>query len=208
MFDAAPLRLRTFASPFELRTRRLLLRQWKDSDYAAWAVMNADAEVRKYFPKVLNREDADGEATRIRAGIAQRGWGMWAIEVPGVHPFVGFVGLSVPAIDVAWMPAVEVGLRLARDAWGQGYATEAAAAALHFAFNELALNEVVAMSVVPNTPSHRVMDRLGMVRDPAADFDHPRVPQDWALKRHILHRITAEQFAKRQHTWAVSSISA
>jgi len=197
MFDVAPLRLRTFASPMELRTRRLLLRQWKDSDYDAWATMNADEQVRKYFPKVLTRAEADGEADRIRANIAQRGWGMWELEVPGVHPFAGFVGLSVPAIDVAWMPAVEVGWRLARDAWGNGYATEGAQAALHFAFDELALDEVVAMSVVPNTPSHRVMDRIGMIRDDSADFDHPRVPQDWALKRHILHRIPRSTWAKK-----------
>ncbi len=192
------LMLRTFAAPVELRTPRLLLRQWKDSDLEAWAVMNADPEVRRYFPSVHTRTEAQGEADRIRASITQRGWGMWAVEVPGVHAFAGFVGLNLPAYEAPWMPAVEIGWRLAPAAWHQGYATEGAAAALHFAFTHLELPQVVAMSVPTNGPSHSVMDRIGMVRDPGADFDHPRVPADWPLKRHILHRITAEQWQLHQ----------
>lgn len=186
--------LRTFAAPVELRTPRLLLRQWKDSDLDAWAAMNADPEVRRFFPSVHTRTEALGEAERIRASIAQRGWGMWAVEVPGVHAFAGFVGLNVPGYAAPWMPAVEIGWRLAAAAWHKGYATEGAAAALHFAFTHLELPQVVAMSVPTNGPSHHVMERIGMVRDPSADFDHPRVPADWALKRHILHRITAKQW--------------
>ena len=189
-----PLMLRTFAAPVELRTPRLLLRQWKDDDLEAWATMNADPAVRRYFPSVHTHAEALGEAGRIRASIAQRGWGMWAVEVPGVHAFAGFVGLNIPGYEAPWMPAVEIGWRLAPAAWHQGYATEGAAAALHFAFTQLELPQVVAMSVPPNTPSHAVMERIGMVRDPEADFDHPRVPTDWPLKRHILHRITAEQW--------------
>ncbi len=188
--------LRTFTSPIELRTPRVLLRQWKDSDIDAWAVMNADPEVRRYFPAVLNRAEAQAEADRIRANITQRGWGMWALEIPGVHAFAGFVGLSLPGYEAPWMPAVEIGWRLAPAAWHQGYATEGATAALAFAFTHLELLQVVAMSVTTNTPSHSVMERIGMVRDKAADFDHPRVPTDWPLKRHILHRITPEQWRK------------
>lgn len=183
------LTLRTFAAPVELRTRRVLLRQWQDSDLDAWCEMNADPEVRAYFPKTLTRDEALGEATRIRTGIARRGWGMWALELPGVVPFAGFVGLNVPAITVDWMPEVEVGWRLSRAAWHKGYATEGALAALEFAFSELALEQVVAMSVATNAPSHRVMDRIGMLRDATCDFDHPMVPPEWPLKRHILHRI-------------------
>lgn len=195
MRPVPPLVLRTFAAPLELRTPRVLLRQWKDSDTDAWALMNADTEVRRYFPSVLSRTEAEGEADRIRASIAQRGWGMWALEVPGVHPFAGFVGLNLPGYEAPWMPAVEIGWRLAPAAWHQGYATEGAAAALHFAFTQLELPQVVAMSVPANTPSHRVMERIGMVRDTAADFDHPRVPDGSPLKRHILHRITQGQWA-------------
>ena len=198
MHHVPPLMLRTFAAPVELRTPRVLLRQWKDSDLDAWAVMNADPEVRRYFHSVLSPEEALGEAARIRANIAQRGWGMWALEVPGVHPFAGFVGLSLPGYAAPWMPAVEVGWRLAPAAWHKGYATEGAMAALHFAFTQLELPEVVAMSVPTNLPSHGVMERMGMVRDPAADFDHPLVPAGSAFKRLILHRITPQQWRTHQ----------
>ena len=190
------LLLRTFAAPMELRTPRLLLRQWKDSDLDAWAAMNADPEVRRFFPSVLNRTEAQGEADRIRVSIAQRGWGMWALEVPGVHPFAGFVGLNLPGYEAPWMPAVEIGWRLAPAAWHKGYATEGAAAALHFAFTQLELPQVVALSVPTNVPSHRVMERIGMVRDVDADFDHPRVPDGSPLKRQILHRIAPAQWQK------------
>ena len=129
--------------------------------------------------------------------IAQRGWGMWALEVPGVHSFAGFVGLNLPGYEAPWMPAVEIGWRLAPAAWHKGYATEGAAAALNFAFTHLELPQVVALSVPTNEPSHCVMDRLGMVRDFVADFDHPRVPVDSPLKRHILHRISPELWRKQ-----------
>jgi ribosomal-protein-alanine N-acetyltransferase len=188
--------LRTYPSPIELRTPRVLLRQWKEIDLDNWAAMNADPEVRRYFPAVLSRAEALGEADRIRGAIAQRGWGMWALEIPGVHTFAGFVGLSLPGFEAPWMPAVEIGWRLAPTAWHQGYATEGAVAALDFAFQHLELPQVVAMSVPTNGPSHAVMHRLGMVRDGSADFDHPRVPADSPLKRHILHRISPEAWRK------------
>ena len=196
--QAPTLVLRTFAAPMELRTPRVLLRQWKDSDFDTWATMNADPQVRRFFPSTLTHADAQAEADRIRGAIAQRGWGMWALEVPGVHPFAGFVGLNLPGYEAPWMPAVEIGWRLAPSAWHQGYATEGALAALEFAFTQLELPQVVAMSVPGNTPSHQVMERIGMVRDEAADFDHPRVPADSPLKRHILHRIAPEQWHKHR----------
>jgi RimJ/RimL family protein N-acetyltransferase len=189
--------LRTFAAPMELRTPRLLLRQMKPSDLDAWCEMNADPEVRRYFPKVNTREDSTGEFTRIRDSIAQRGWGMWAAEVPGVFPFIGFIGLNAPGFEAPWQPAVEIGWRLARSAWGNGYATEGASAALQFAFEHLALPQVIAMSVEPNTPSHRVMERIGMSRWHGMEFDHPRVPPEWPLKRHITHRITREHWLNK-----------
>ncbi|MBL8510828.1 MAG: GNAT family N-acetyltransferase [Betaproteobacteria bacterium] len=192
---APTLVLPTFPAPVELRTPRVSLRQWKDSDMADWITMNADPEVRQYFPTVLTAEMAFAEAGRIRAAFSQRGWGLWAVEVPGVFVFAGFVGLMVPAYEAPWMPAVEIGWRLRRDAWGKGYASEGAEAALQFAFQHLALPEVVAISVPTNTPSHKVMERLGMVRDTSADFDHPKVPADWPYKRHILHRHTKATWA-------------
>ena len=190
---AAPptLVLPTYPAPLELRTPRLLLRQWKESDFDAWAEMNADARVRQYFPRPLTTEDARGEFERISGGIKQRGWGMWAVEVPSVVPFIGFVGLNPPMFPAPWQPGVEIGWRLAQRAWGKGYATEAAEASLYFAFEHLQLPAVLALSVTTNTPSHAVMARIGMQRWHGMEFDHPRVPSDWPLKHHIVHRINA-----------------
>jgi RimJ/RimL family protein N-acetyltransferase len=179
----------------ELRTPRCLLRQWRGEDLAVWRAMNADPAVRQHFPSVLSAEQAHAEAQRCRDAIAERGWGMWALEVPGVFDFAGFVGLNIPGYDAPWMPAVETGWRLRQDAWGQGYATEAAQAALRFAFETLQLAEVVALAVPDNAPSRRVMHKLGMHRNPADDFDHPRVPEGHALRRHVLYRIAREEFA-------------
>jgi RimJ/RimL family protein N-acetyltransferase len=180
--------LPTFAAPLELHTRRCVLRQWKPSDLAPWADMNADPEVRRYFSSIATEEQARGEAERCRDAIAQRGWGMWALEVPGVLPFAGFVGLAVPHYDAPWMPAVEIGWRLPHAAWGQGLATEAAQAALDFGFARLGLAEIVAITVPANTPSRRVMERLSMLRDEAGDFDHPRIEAGHLLRRHVLYR--------------------
>ncbi len=189
-----PLVLPTFPAPIELRTPRVLLRQWKDSDFADYATLNADPMVRRFFPSVLDRAVSNAEGERIRSGIAQRGWGMWALEIPGEIPFAGFVGLNPPMFPAIWQPAVEIGWRLPQTAWGKGFASEAAEASLYFAFEHLRLPQVIAFSVVPNKPSHAVMERIGMTRWHGVEFDHPRVPADWSLKRHLVHRITLKEW--------------
>ena len=181
--------LRTFDGVRELRTQRTLLRQWKDSDLDDWVAMNADPAVRRHFPSVHTRDEALAEAGRIRAALAQRGWGAWALEIPGVLPFAGFVGLIVPAWSAHFTPAVEVGWRLPRAAWGQGYASEAAAAAAAFALDVLQLPELVSITIPANEPSRRVMTRIGMVHDEAGDFAHPRVAADHPMSRHVLYRL-------------------
>lgn len=183
------LMLPTFDGVRELRTRRTLLRQWQDSDLDDWVAMNADPEVRRYFPSVLNAEQALAEAGRIRAALQRRGWGAWALELPGRLPFAGFVGLIVPAWDAHFTPAVEIGWRLPRAAWGQGYASEAAAAAAAFALEALQLDELVAITVPTNLPSRRVMARIGMAHDAAGDFAHPALPAEHPMSRHVLYRL-------------------
>ena len=164
---------------------RVVLRQWRASDRDPYAALNADPEVMRYFPSLKTREESDAEIDRASGLISERGWGLWAVEVPGVAAFVGFVGLNVPS----FMPeSVEVGWRLAREHWGNGYATEAARESLRFGFDELGLDEIVSFTSVPNIPSQRVMQRLGMTHDPARDFDHPNVP-DGPLRRHVLYAI-------------------
>ena len=181
--------LPTFEGVRELRTTRTLLRQRQDDDLEAWAAMNADPEVRRHFPAVLTRDESLAEAGRARASLARRGWGAWALEVPGVMPFAGFVGLIVPAWEAPFTPAVEIGWRLPRAAWGHGYASEAAAAAAAFAFEALRLDELVAITVPANQASRRVMSRIGMALDEAGDFDHPRLPEGHPMRRHVLYRL-------------------
>jgi len=175
----------------ELRTDRLRLRQWTAEDFAPFAELNTDPEVMRHFPATLSRQQSDALAERERTAIAERGWGLWAVEVVDGPSFVGFVGLTEQTFPAHFTPAVEVGWRLAGSAWGHGYATEAARAAVAFGFGELGLDEIVSMTVPGNERSRRVMERLGMTRDPADDFDHPRVPAGSPLRRHVLYRLPA-----------------
>jgi RimJ/RimL family protein N-acetyltransferase len=171
----------------ELATRRLLLREWREEDLAPFAALNGDPEVMRYFPAPLTRAESDGFARFVQGLIAVQGWGLWAVEVRDGAPFIGFVGLNRVRFKAHFTPAIEVGWRLDRPFWGCGYATEAAAAALTFAFEELDCPEVVSFTALINEPSLRVMRRLGMSHDPADDFDHPAVPAG-PLRRHALYR--------------------
>jgi RimJ/RimL family protein N-acetyltransferase len=153
----------------------------------------------EWFPSVLSRAESDVAAERIRRELAERGFGLWAVEAPGVAPFVGFTGLSVPRFAAhftgkrspsgAVEECVEIGWRIARDHWGCGYAPEAARAALAFGFERLGLDEVVSFTAAGNAKSRRVMEKLGMTRDPGDDFDHPSLPAGHRLQRHVLYRI-------------------
>lgn len=175
-------------APIELESERLRLRQWLESDRDPWARMNADPDVRRYFPGLLSRAESDASADRFAAGIAARGWGLWALEVRATGEFIGFVGLQPVSDDRHPVcGSVEIGWRLARGAWGSGFATEAGGAALVFAFEELGLAEVVSFTAALNVPSRAVMERLGMTHDPAADFDHPDLPPGHPLRRHVLY---------------------
>ena len=173
----------------ELRTERLLLRSWRHSDRAPYAALNADPVVMEHFPAPLTREQSDAHVDRMAAVLDAQGWGLWAVEVPDEAAFIGFIGLAVPGFEAHFTPCVEVGWRLARSAWGRGYAPEGARAALAFAFDELGLDEVVSFTSVGNTKSRRVMEKIGMAHDPAEDFDHPNVPADSPVRRHVLYRL-------------------
>jgi RimJ/RimL family protein N-acetyltransferase len=171
----------------ELRTERLLLRQWRDDDFAPFAALNADPEVMRHFPRTLSRAESDSLAERQRTLIAERGWGLWVVEAP--EGFIGFVGLSEPRFEAHFTPAVEVGWRLARHGWRKGYATEAARATVAYGFDELGLEEIVSFTFVGNDRSRGVMERLGMTRDEADDFDHPVLPEGDPLRHHVLYRL-------------------
>jgi ribosomal-protein-alanine N-acetyltransferase len=143
----------------------------------------------RYFPAPLTRDQSDALADRARAHVDEHGWGLWAVERLDTGEFIGFVGLAGTNFDEHFTPAVEVGWRLARPHWHQGFATEAALAAVAFGFETLQLDEIVSFTAVTNDASRRVMERIGMTHDPADDFDHPRVPEGSPLRRHVLYRL-------------------
>ncbi len=182
----------------EITTPRLRLRQWQAADRAPFAALVADPQVMRYFPAPLTRAQSDAMADRCEALIAERGWGLWAVERKADQRFIGFVGLHIPQADLPCAPCVEIGWRLAQDAWGLGFATEAATAALAVGFQPLQLREIVAFTTQTNLRSQAVMQRLGMVRDSTADFDHPALPATHPLRPHVLYRIGADAFAARR----------
>lgn len=186
-----------------LRTQRLLLRPWRAEDRGAFAALNADPEVMRYFPSTLTRTASDAQADHIERMLHDQGWGLWAVEVVDSTPFIGFIGLNRADTTLGY-PVVEVGWRLAAPFWGRGYATEGARAAVRYGFDELALPDIVSFTSTGNAASRRVMTKLGMVHRPADDFDHPRLPAGSPLLRHVLYRITRAQFtAGVRHTGRV-----
>ncbi len=177
--------------PREIETARMRLRRWLPADRDGFAALNADPRVMEHFPGVLSPEESDTLAATIEAHFEQHGYGVWAAEIPGVAPFAGFIGLAVPRFDAHFTPCVEIGWRLAAPVWGRGYATEGARAVLAFGFETLGLDEIVSFTVLGNLRSRRVMEKIGMVHNPADDFDHPCLPEQHPLRRHVLYRIAA-----------------
>ena len=180
-----------------IRTRRLLLRQWRDDDLPAFAKLNADPRVREFFPYALTRPQSDNEAAWARKHLEVNGWGLWAVEVVGQIPFAGFVGLSPPDFNDPPFrhvkPCIEIGWRLSYDCWGCGYATEAAIAAAAFGFDNLGLQEIVSFTATGNLHSRRVMSKIGMTHDPNDDFYYPCVPPNHPLGPHVLYRLAKQR---------------
>ncbi len=172
-----------------LSTDRLKLRQWREEDLAPFAVLNADLEVMRYFPNTRTRAESDETYDRLHRHVADHGFGFWAAELHTTGQFIGFIGMQncdyLPS-----GPAVEIGWRLDKNFWGQGFAPEGARACLAYAFSKLGLEEVVSFTAHTNTPSMRVMEKIGMHRDIARDFDHPMVAEDTGLKPHVFYTIS------------------
>jgi RimJ/RimL family protein N-acetyltransferase len=170
-----------------IETPRLILRRWRKSDLHPFAEQNADPVVMRFLAGVLTRDESDAYVERAERHFADNGFCKWAVEAPGVSPFIGAVGLTRVRFEASFTPAVEVAWRLARRYWGRGYATEAAQAALDDGFRRVGLEEVVAMTALGNAASIRVMERLGMAR--SIEFDHPHHPEGSPLRRHVLYRL-------------------
>ena len=179
----------------ECRTERTVLRRWRDADLAPFAEMNADAEVMKFFPSPLSRADSDAFALRINEEIERTGHGLWALEID--DRFAGYVGTTAVVFAGELHGATEIGWRLARWAWGRGYASEAARAVLDHAFRARDLDQIVSFTTETNVRSRAVMERIGFVRRPELDFDHPRLPEWWG-RRHVVYGITRDAWSRIQ----------
>ncbi len=169
-----------------LRTERLILRDWQDSDLAPWAAMNADPEVREHLGPVLSAAGAAASVRKFQDQLDRDGFGFWAVEVRATGEFIGFAGLD-PVDPGQPFTGVEIGWRLARPAWGHGYATEAGTAVLEYGFTTLNLPEILAITVPANVRSQAVMRRIGMTHDPDGDFDDPQAG-DGPLRQQVLYR--------------------
>ncbi len=171
-----------------ITTARLVLRAWRASDLEPFAEQNADPQAMRFLAGTLTRAQSDAYAARAEAHWREHGFGKWAVEVPGVAPFIGAVGLTRVAFEASFTPAVEIAWRLHPRYWGRGYATEAARAAIDDGFVRLGLAEVLAMTALGNAASIAVMERLGMTR--SIEFDYPTLPAESPLRRHVLYRLS------------------
>jgi RimJ/RimL family protein N-acetyltransferase len=187
----------TYEATLRIETPRLILRSWRKSDLPLFAAQNADPFVMRFLNGVLTREESDAYVERAERHLAETGFCKWAVEAPGITPFVGAVGLTCVRFEAPFTPAVEVAWRLGRQFWGQGYATEAARAAISDGFSRIGLKEVVALTALGNAASIRVMQRLGMTR--TIEFDHPNVPDANPLRRHVLFRLSRAAHDQLSH---------
>lgn len=182
----------------QLETKRLLLRQWQADDYVSFAKISNDPHVMEYYPSILSELESNALAKRISDLISKQGWGMWAVALKQNNQFIGFVGLHKPDYDLPINPCIEIGWRLAKNYWGNGYATEAANAALKFAFEILHLSEVVSFASVNNKKSIAVMKKLNM-HNTLQNFDHPNMELFDELREHVLYKITKTQWKNNKH---------
>ena len=183
-----------------LHSARLTLRRWQAEDREPFARINADPRVMEFMPKCLSREESDQLADRIEAHFVEHGFGLYAAELHAERLFVGFIGLSIPHFEAPFTPCVEIGWRLSADVWDRGLATEGADAVVRHAFKTLGLQELVSFTVPANVRSIRVMEKLGMMRKPAEDFDHPQLPEGDQLRRHVLYRLRKSESISKRHS--------
>ncbi|MBS0624378.1 MAG: GNAT family N-acetyltransferase [Verrucomicrobia bacterium] len=181
-----------------LKTKRLILRPWKEADLAPFAALNADPKVMEYFPSILTKEQSEATLKSSQAHIEKYGWGKWAVTLIETGEFIGRIGLEELDFQANFSSNIELGYRLAFEHWGKGYASEGANAALKYGFNYLNLNEIIAFTPVQNMLSRAVMKRIGMHHDSKDDFDHPKLLEGHPLRRYVLYRISQKEWVAQQ----------
>ncbi len=183
-----------------IQTERLILRQWCDRDIDPYRKLNADPKVMEFFPATWTQEESDASLQSARNHIEKYGWGKWAVSLQETDEFIGRIGLEDIDFQASFSPNIELGYRIAYKHWGKGYATEGAKAALEYGFQRLKLEEIVAFTPTQNLRSQIVMQRIGMHHSPKDDFDHPKLPKEHRLSRHVLYRLGLDEWQKMQNT--------
>lgn len=176
-----------------IETERLILRPFEPRDLAPCAEMNADPHTMRYFERPLTQEETEAAITRYQLGLTDHKFGFVVAELEASGDFVGIIGMAplgeTTRAVIPGHPQVEIGWRLRSQYWGLGLAPEGANACLHYAWDKLQLDELVAITFKGNQPSRRVMEKIGMVLDPEGDFIHPSVTEGHPLAAHVLYRI-------------------
>lgn len=182
-----------------IKTERLILRQWCEEDLEPFAQLNADSRVREYFPALLSHQESDSSVKLMSDHIQRCEWGFWAASLIENGEFIGFIGLEEVYFKAPFnklTPAIEIGWRLAFNHWGKGYATEGALAALRYGYMTLNLEEIVSFTAVANQRSRHVMEKIGMQHNIEDDFDHPKLSEGHALRRHVLYHLYRDEWEK------------
>ncbi|KTC64957.1 acetyltransferase (plasmid) [Legionella adelaidensis] len=172
-----------------IKTSRLILRPWQQSDVEPYFLINQDTRVIEFLPGSISKEQINDFMQYQNQQLKNRGYMLWAAELPDTRELIGFIGLNYFDKPAHFSPAVEIGWRLGSQYWGNGYATEGALACLDYGFNQLGINEIVAFTVPDNLRSRKVMEKIGMVQDIEGSFAHPKLPVDHRLSKHVLYRI-------------------
>lgn len=177
----------------KIETSRLILREWKESDVAPFAQLNQDPLVMEFFPKTLTHAESQSLVEKLIGRFKTDGFSFFAAELKETNTFIGFIGLNKPAFEAPFLPAIEIGWRLASRYWNKGLATEGARASLEFGFKELGLTEIVSFTAEINVKSRRIMEKIHMKQDLNGAFMHPLVSDESPLKKHVLYRIKDQE---------------
>ena len=172
-----------------IETLRLILRQWRQSDAQPYVKLNADPDVMEYFPSIKTPGETLAQIDRISDYIDQKGFGFFAVERKDNRQLIGFTGVCEPGFNAHFTPCIEIGWRLSKENWGQGFATEAALACLDFGFGKLQFSEIYSFTSIHNNRSEKVMQRIGMNK--TGEFDHPLIADGHWLKRHVVYKISS-----------------
>lgn len=172
---------------YTIKTERLGLRNWQPTDFNLYAEMNQDEEVMKYFPSLTSREKSIAQCKRFSDHFDKYGFTYFAVDLLSENKFIGFIGMMHQTYESPFTPFVDIGWRLQKSTWGNGYATEGAKACLEFAFNKMNLSEIYSVATMANLPSHNVMKKIGMKK--IGEFDHPNIAADNPMRRCVCFRI-------------------